>query len=507
MKDSSYAHAQVELKISCAELSNLDYLSKTDPQVVLLTKDSKTQRWCHPPHATEVIKNNKNPNFVKSIVVNYSFEELQQYRFLVVNVNNHKSTDWGAQEFIGRFDLGSRGSKVKGKLFSPKHPEKKRGFIIITAKELSNSKREARLQFQSYNVGEKGRFFEAKPKLFFVLSRINEDKTISPVYESTDVASMNPLWPAFTIKEATLCNGDPDRKIIFQVKQRKRNGGQHSFTLREIMTGNRKFPLWLPSGDASKNARVEIIQAQIEEPPTFLDYVLGGTQISLAVAIDFTASNGDPRSLKSLHYANGTKDNDYQKAIRSVGSILESYGYDRRFPVYGFGGKFGGALSHVYPLNHDAKNPEVEGINGVLAAYFRTIKFVELHGPTYFSPAIIEASSLPLSIVIVGVGNADFTDMTILDSEDYPLKSGNRNERALLKPERNIVKFVALRDFQSKTAQHQLPKAVLKGIPDQFMSYVMTNNIKPHPPVYVENEKLSLDCRFDATVLDDDYYI
>jgi hypothetical protein len=31
------------------------------------------------------------------------------------------------------------------------------------------------------------------------------------------------------------------------------------------------------------------------EKPEFIDYLTGGCQISLAVAIDFTASNGDPR--------------------------------------------------------------------------------------------------------------------------------------------------------------------------------------------------------------------
>lgn len=35
--------------------------------------------------------------------------------------------------------------------------------------------------------------------------------------------------------------------------------------------------------------------------------------------------------------------------------------------------------------------------------------------------AIISASKLPLSIVIVGVGNSDFTNMKILDADEKPL--------------------------------------------------------------------------------------
>ncbi len=36
---------------------------------------------------------------------------------------------------------------------------------------------------------------------------------------------------------------------------------------------------------------------------------------------------------------------------------------------------------------------------------------------------IVKASLLPMSIIIVGIGNEDFTNMTILDADDKPLIS------------------------------------------------------------------------------------
>ena len=36
---------------------------------------------------------------------------------------------------------------------------------------------------------------------------------------------------------------------------------------------------------------------------------------------------------------------------------------------------------------------------------------------------IVRGSDLPLSIVIVGVGNADFSTMDVLDADDKPLYS------------------------------------------------------------------------------------
>lgn len=35
---------------------------------------------------------------------------------------------------------------------------------------------------------------------------------------------------------------------------------------------------------------------------------------------------------------------------------------------------------------------------------------------------IVKASILPLSIIIVGVGNADFSNMDVLDADDVPLR-------------------------------------------------------------------------------------
>lgn len=90
---------------------------------------------------------------------------------------------------------------------------------------------------------------------------------------------------------------------------------------------------------------------------SFLDYIHGGLEISLIVGIDFTASNGDLDWDKSLHYLSSKMPNDYQKAIISVGDILNHYDSDKKYPVYGFGAKVptqnGYTLSHCFPCTMD----------------------------------------------------------------------------------------------------------------------------------------------------------
>ena len=67
-----------------------------------------------------------------------------------------------------------------------------------------------------------------------------------------------------------------------------------------------------------------------------MEYVFGGCEIGLTIAVDFTLSNGRPDNPGSLHYLDMQK-NEYLNAIRSVGSILQYYDTDKQIPVLGFG--------------------------------------------------------------------------------------------------------------------------------------------------------------------------
>jgi hypothetical protein len=60
---------------------------------------------------------------------------------------------------------------------------------------------------------------------------------------------------------------------------------------------------------------------------------MGGQQISLAVAIDFTASNGNKFEKESLHFLQNGFMNEYQQALVSVGNILNYYDSDKNYPV------------------------------------------------------------------------------------------------------------------------------------------------------------------------------
>jgi hypothetical protein len=56
--------------------------------------------------------------------------------------------------------------------------------------------------------------------------------------------------------------------------------------------------------------------------------------------------------------------------MQGVGEVLAHYCTRKQFPMYGFGGIMpNGAVSHCFPLNGDANNPEAEGVQGLMEVY------------------------------------------------------------------------------------------------------------------------------------------
>ena len=117
---------------------------------------------------------------------------------------------------------------------------------------------------------------------------------------------------------------------------------------------------------------LELRNLKLEKHHSFLEYIFGGCEVDLSIAIDFTLSNGDPRhEINSLHCADPRR-NQYMQAMNSVGNILQFYNTDKFINLYGFGAAvppYMARASHCFALNGDIFNPRVNGIPEVLAHY------------------------------------------------------------------------------------------------------------------------------------------
>lgn len=78
---------------------------------------------------------------------------------------------------------------------------------------------------------------------------------------------------------------------------------------------------------------------------------------------------------------------------------------------------------------------------------------------------IVNGTDLPLSIIIVGIGNADFDQMEALDADTAPLFNTSTRQYA----KRDIVQFVPFRDVRNDP--NKLAKQVLAEIPKQLVGY------------------------------------
>jgi len=245
--------------------------------------------------------------------------------------------------------------------------------------------------------------------------------------------------------------------------------------------------------------------------PKFSDYVKAGmVDIDFCVAVDFTSSNGDPRRPGTQHFSRDGMMNDYEEAIEAIGSTIEKYSSTQEYPVWGFGAKFGGKVRHIFQC--DPNSPTAHGTQGVLDAY-RTVFETDfiMSGPTEINAVLRAAANrskkyysappssqskmmqycvlliltdgivhnlqstqelirkyrefqLPLSVIVVGIGRADFTEFHRWNQA--PSDMCGR------------FKFVEFRQHQFDP--DTLSREALLNVPHETVDYFLHRNIMPH---------------------------
>ncbi|XP_059886890.1 copine-1 isoform X5 [Delphinus delphis] len=457
----------VQLSISCDHLIDKDISSKSDPLCVLL-QDVGGGKWAELGR-TERIRNCSSPEFSKTLQLEYHFETVQKLRFGIYDIDN-KTPELGDDDFLGGAEC-SLGQIVSSRILTlplmlkPGKPAG-RGTITVSAQELKDS-RVVTMEVEARNLDKK------------VIKN-----------------NLNPTWKRFSVPLQHFCGGDPNTPIqaefecIHLEKQQKKKSYKNSGTIC-----------------------VKICQVETEY--SFLDYVMGGCQINFTVGVDFTGSNGDPSSPDSLHYLSPTGVNEYLTALWSVGSVVQDYDSDKLFPAFGFGAQVppDWQVSHEFALNFNPNNPYCAGIQGIVDAYRQALPQVRLYGPTNFAPiinhvarfaaqaahqrtasqyfvlllltdgavtdveatreAVVRASFLPMSVIIVGVGGADFEAMEQLDADGGPLRTRSGEAAA-----RDIVQFVPYRRFQN-APREALAQTVLAEVPTQLVSYFKAQGWAP----------------------------
>ncbi|XP_038077700.1 copine-3-like isoform X2 [Patiria miniata] len=520
----------VELRFACKHLPDKDITSKSDPVAVLMVFDTLQKVWVEVDR-TEQVKNNLNPTFSKGIVMDYCFEEVQKVRIGVYDIDN-KSKSLTDDDFLGAFEctLGMvvSSKKLEKPLLYNNGKQAGKATLTVTAEEIAENNDALILSFRANNLDKKDMMGKSDPFLEFYKAGQGPEEWHKVHVTEVIKNTLNPTWKPFKISLRTLCNADYDKKLKVVCKDHDFDGGHDLVgifftTAREIRSACKSQVEWecinpkkkLKKKNYHNSGTVFLTKCEVKRQYTFLDYIFGGCQINFTVGIDFTGSNGDPQEPVSLHYIDAAAPNEYTKAIVAVGDVIQDYDSDKMFPALGFGAKIppNQQVSHEFAINFDLSNPYCAGVGGIVAAYQNCLRQITLWGPTNVAPiithvakfakvanqdkkasqyfilllltdgvitdmyetrdAIVAASKLPMSIIIVGVGNADFSDMRMLDGDDGVLRSPSGEPVC-----RDIVQFVPFRDFK-QASPAKLTKCVLAEVPKQVVEYFEMKELQP----------------------------
>ncbi len=444
---------------------------------------------------TEEMPNKNNEiNFEKFYICNYFFEKEQKIQIilykedeLIFNQASTLATIVGAKHnlYVNKIKTGET--------------------LIIKAVKLGNGKSYVNIDINIKENGQNNEFLSKRNLLF----EINCNKT--KIYSSESISCEGNFEqvkiPSYLLSPEYTVNILESKSKIIKSSYTKRID---SLQRTNDKNNNNNIQLKLP---ISKNLILSIYDnSSFNENLSFFDFISSGIRIKLSIGIDFTGSNGHPLDKGTLHCIINNEPNDYEKVIKSIGNILSNYNYKDLYPVYGFGAILNNSLyqeaSMCFNINFKDTS-EIKSINNVLKVYRECLDKLTFSGPTFFSPiiakvldnirktdnnmeynvlmiltdgviddmdytidALVEGSFLPLSVIIIGIGDADFSKMVELDGNDIPLVS-----KQGIKWFRDIVQFIQYDKY--KNNENILTKEILEEIPRQLMEYYLQNNYNP----------------------------
>ena len=324
---------------------------------------------------TEVIWDSLAPKWVKNFEVQYHFEKREYYKVTVYDVDDeHNLGNFAGHDLVGSIEFAIHEIVTAPNQTFEKHlecserPVRQSGTIKIMADEKQGMNNE------EANFNLSGAFSSQDGYNFFLVHKSMGAANYKPVYKSEITSSIGGRfsWNLVSILTSELANEDVDRDIRVEFFKSQKSGkhvnlGYFNCTIAGLKEGTLEYQL--TSRDRNANIRFENLV--FHKRHTFLEYIFGGCEIQLSVAIDFTLSNGHPSDRDSLHFLDMNK-NEYLSAIRSVGNILQYYDTDKQIPVLGFGATVPPSTnraSHCFALNGNIFDPEVDGLEGVMTAY------------------------------------------------------------------------------------------------------------------------------------------
>ncbi|CAJ0958640.1 unnamed protein product, partial [Mesorhabditis belari] len=376
---------------------------------------------------------------------------------------------------------------------------------------------------------EKKDFIWDETAVFFRVYRIEEDPMGEEddqrvmLYESEAIKNhSHPQWKAFSLPTREVAD---DRNRLLEVWVFYRDVDNTEAVIGKFLTTYAKMKYGAGPDNVynvinetkkqqkknyDNSGRFELTKFTDVSFYSFLDYIVSGTQLHFEIAVDFSGHEQFSASERTKF------DTDFILAMRAMGEIIRDYSPNRLFPAFGFGAKVPPMFqeSHEFCLNF-SMDPACRGLDGVTEAYRKAAQLIRSADQSFYAPiinyvtrlaqqhasglhyhvlaifttgrtiddykdtlaALLSAAEASLSIILIGIGNGDFTHFQKLCA-----KKKHSPRDAV-----EFVEFSEVFDTSESISDNKkrICEQTLHSIPRHFLQHMHGKGIAAKPPIQV----------------------
>ena len=432
----------------------------------------------------------KNIKFENGIVIPFHFSQIQPLEFLIKNGKATITIEKSLGEIIGSLNQTYRETIEGDVIFEAKvflHDELDKQCVFNI--EVSGSLVGMRIGYTITNLGNQ---YDPINKLVYESEILENNSLIK--FNSISIP-LNELASDENLEDNII-------EISFKDVQHSTELGKYSSNLAQFFEKENIIEF---KGD--KKAKVVSIKKNFY---SLLDYLEKEFHLTTSLFIDFSEID----KANTHHEVNN--EIVFEKLMQNFIDVLVSYNEDDFFHIYGFGfelkDKNVNYDPNMYPINKKVGAPSVKRneIKKFYTEFLSSIDFgnkktnldliikninttikegIENYGISEYNVLLLFAnndiidekeffndliisSALPISIVVIGLGNGPYTKLEDLENNFLNLKNDDGN-----KPQRKCLKFVSFKK-NSKNFQRTVQKALI-DIPNEMVEYLSINNIIP----------------------------
>ena len=343
-----------------------------------------------------------------------------------------------------------------------------------------------------------------------VILKSDDNGTWTPVFSSEVIKrSEAGQWAPISLPCRLICDSDVSRQIRLLIQDvpapnKIKPIGHVDLTVKTAGEARNLRLGLIPADPMAARAGSVIIRAgTLTERLTFFGHLQKGLRFNISCAIDFSTHNRRLRDPKSYHYSSHDQKTPYEIALNAIGGVVEQYSEQQICFGWGFAAKIDRQLSHTIELTDESGNANLHGVSQLVNAYSSIFDKISFDNPIAVCPStnaallrvkgkkdpkaylvhilmisddptdlnqfcdLLFANQYePISIIIIGIGESDFSKTEEKFRPSLPHKNTSGHEF-----DRDFVTFIKYNNFGPDNLP-QMVSTALFSVPEQAMHWV-----------------------------------